>query len=144
MVPALWWGLLAIVLFTLEVATASFFFLWIGAGAALTAVFCCWMGPEWVQYAFFTLSSILLVALSRRWAGKIAGKSARLANVDSLVGQRGQVVKLMPALGRGYAKVEGESWLVETLEAKPLKVGDVVLVKEVHANRLAVEVVNPV
>ena len=54
MVPALWWGLLAIVLFTLEVATASFFFLWIGAGAALTAVFCYWMGPEWIQYAFFT------------------------------------------------------------------------------------------
>ncbi|HVM32523.1 MAG TPA: NfeD family protein [bacterium] len=140
--PALWWGLLAVVMFTLEVATASFFFLWIGAGAVLTAVASFWLGPDWAQYACFALSSILLVAVSRRWAAKISGKSSRLANVDSLVGQEGRVTQVLsPA--KVYATVEGESWLVEALDGRPLALGDLVSVREVRSNRLMVETRKP-
>ncbi|MGH7739613.1 MAG: NfeD family protein [bacterium] len=140
MSPALWWGLLAVIMFTLEVSTASFFFIWIGAGALLTAVASFFVQPEWLQYLLFILSSILLVAVSRRWASKLSGKSVRLANVDSLVGRTGAVTKLLTDPSNAYATVDGESWRVETSDLKPLRVGERILVKEVRSNLLIVEI----
>ncbi|HET9870178.1 MAG TPA: NfeD family protein [bacterium] len=142
MVPAIWWGLLAVSLFIAEVATASFFFLWIGAGAAVTALASFFVGPDWAQCLVFLLTSIFLVAVSRPWAARISPKTARLANVDSLVGQEGRIARPLRAPGQAYAVVEGESWRVEEASGKSLKAGDRVKVREVRSNQLIVELQN--
>jgi membrane protein implicated in regulation of membrane protease activity len=144
MVPALWWGLLAVALFTLEIATTSFFFLWIGAGAVITAVASFFVPSDVIQYILFGVSSVFLVAISRRWATKLSGKSSRLANVDSLIGQTGKVTKLLSnPPTHGYAMVEGQSWRVEAQGNASLTVGDEIRVKEVRSNLLIVEIINP-
>jgi membrane protein implicated in regulation of membrane protease activity len=144
MIPALWWGLLAVALFTLEIATTSFFFLWIGAGAVITAVASFFVPSDAIQYLIFGVSSVFLVALSRRWASKLSGKSSRLANVDSLVGQTGKVTKLLSnPPTQGYAMVEGQSWRVEAKGDSSLAVGGEIRVKEVKSNLLIVEIINP-
>jgi membrane protein implicated in regulation of membrane protease activity len=142
--PVLWWGLLAVILFTLEISTASFFFVWLGAGAVVTAFASLFLYPAWIQYSIFGISSLLLVAVSRRWASKISGKSVRLANVDSLVGQTGIITKVMKEEPfQAYAKVDGEAWRVETKDQKLLAVDSKIVVKEVRSNILIVEILNP-
>src|SRR5271169_800642 len=89
-----WWIVTAVVFFTLEMTTASFFFLWIGAGAVLTAILSLFINEAPAEYITFTFSSLLLVGLSRKWAPRLSGKTQRAANVDGLVGQSAIVIKI--------------------------------------------------
>ncbi len=138
--PAVWWTVVALVFFILEITTASFFFLWIGAGALVTVVVTFFSVPAWVEYAVFAVSSVLLVALSRRWAGTFSGKSPQKANVDALVGQIGQVTKVYShAPWQGYAKFGGEVWRVECENETPLRLEEEIKVLAVKSNILAVQ-----
>jgi len=140
MYPALWWGITAVLFFTLEVATASYFFLWIGAGAVLTAILSIFVPIVWIQYSVFAGSSVLLVVASRKWAGRFSGPTKRLANVDSLVGRTAVVTRLLkdhPT--QAYVNVDGEIWRAETANQTPMALGQKVLVKHTRANFLIVE-----
>ena len=140
MYPALWWGITAVIFFTLEVATASYFFLWIGAGAVLTAILSFFVPTQWIQFTFFSAASILLVLVSRRWAGRFSGPTKRLANVDSLVGRTAVVTRLLkdhPA--QAYVNVDGEIWRAETADQSPMALGQKVHIKHIRANFLIVE-----
>jgi membrane protein implicated in regulation of membrane protease activity len=140
MYPAIWWGITAVVFFSLEVATASFFFLWIGAGAVLTAVLSFFVPAVWIQYSVFAGSSILLVILSRKWAGRFSGPTRRLANVDSLLGRTAVVTKLLkdhPT--QAYVNVDGEMWRAEMTDKAPMVLGQQVVVKHTRSNYLIVE-----
>ena len=140
MPPAFWWSLAAVALFALELATASFFFLWIGAGAALTAVVSFFVPVDWIQYSVFAVSSVLLVALSRPWARRFSAKPGRPANVDALVGREGTVTKVERSRPReGYVKVDGELWRAAALGSGPLKAHAKVEVVEVRSNQLVVK-----
>jgi membrane protein implicated in regulation of membrane protease activity len=138
--PAVWWIVTAVVFFILEIATASFFFLWIGAGAVVTAILSLFVGTEWIQYTTFAVSSIVLVAVSRRWAHVLTGKTGRLSNVDALVGQTAVVTKVFQDNNwQGYVKVNGEMWRVETENKEPLEKNAQVTVVSARSNVLVVE-----
>ncbi len=138
--PWVWWLVVALIFFILEISTASFFFLWIGAGALVTLVVTFLKGPVWFEYTVFAVSSVLLVAVSRRWAGAISGKSLQIANVDALVGRTGQVTKVYPnASWQGYAKVGGEAWRIESENEMPLQLNEEIKVLTVKSNILVVE-----
>ena len=140
MSPALCWTLAAVVLFTLELATASFFFLWIGAGAALTALVGLFNDSPWVHLSVFALSSVLLVAVSRPWASRFSGRNRRLANSEALLGQAALVTKLDPSQpSQGYVKVGGEDWKARSLDQEPLELHGKVSVVEVQGNILIVK-----
>jgi membrane protein implicated in regulation of membrane protease activity len=139
--PVVWWIISAVVFFILEMTTASFFFLWIGAGAALTAILAFFVETPWIQYTCFALSSVLLVVVSRRWAGRFSGATKRASNVDALAGQTAIVTKVEknnPAMG--YVKVGGESWRAESENQKPLKMNQKVEVVVARGNVLVVKV----
>ncbi len=138
--PALWWAVVALVFFILEISTASFFFLWIGMGALVTVVVAFVQVPVWVEYTVFAVSSVLLVAISRRWAGKLSGKSTQVANVDALIGKKGQVTKVYPQTPwQGYAKFSGEIWRVENKGEVPLRLEEEIRVVALRSNVLWVE-----
>lgn len=139
--PVVWWVATAVVFFILELTTASFFFLWIGAGALLTALLSLFVDKAWIEYLTFFLSSLILVTLSRRWAPRLSGKTQRVANVDALVGQTALVIKIekhQPSLG--YVKVGGEFWKAESENQEPLKIEGEVNVVAVKGNVLVVKV----
>ena len=140
MSPWVWWTVVALVFFILEISTASFFFLWIGAGAMITVVVSLFSVPATVEYSVFAVSSILLVVISRRWAGTISGKSPQIANVDALVGQSGRITKVYAhAPWQGYAKIGGEAWRVETENENPLQVNEEIKVLTLKSNILVVK-----
>jgi membrane protein implicated in regulation of membrane protease activity len=138
--PVVWWTIAAVAFFIVEMATASFFFLWIGAGAVVTAVVSLFVDAAWIQYATFAVSSILLVAASRPWANFFAGKTKRLANVDGLVGRNGIVTGVSPDTAwQGTVKVDGEYWKVESENQETLVKNGQVTVKAARSNILVVK-----
>ncbi len=139
--PVVWWIATAVVFFILELTTASFFFLWIGAGAVVTALLSLFVSTAWIEYATFAVSSILLVISSRRWAPRFSGKIQRLSNIDALIGQKAIVTKVDDHnLLMGYAKVDGEIWKAESEDQGPLKVDAKVSVVAVKGNVLVVKI----
>ena len=139
--PVVWWVATAVVFFILELTTASFFFLWIGAGALITAVLSLFADKSWLEYLTFAVSSLFLVVLSRRWATSWSGKTQRAANVDALVGQTALVTKVDPnQASQGYVKVAGEAWKAESEGQQPLTSGGNVSVSAVRGNVLIVKV----
>lgn len=137
----IWWVVIAVVFFIMELATASFFFLWIGAGALVTAGVSFFFETDLIQCAFFAVSSVILVLISRRWASRFSGHTKRSANVDSLVGQSGVVTSVdKHNLSQGYIKVGGEDWKAETKTGEFLKSNMPVSVVEVRGNILVVKI----
>lgn len=138
--PSLGWAVAGIALVMIEMAAGTFFLLWFGVGAFLTAVFAVFVKASWAQYVFFALVSIVLVLLTRRWAARLTGPAARAANMDALVGQEGRVIEVIDGPGgRGTIRVAGETWLVETQGGAPLKQGQTVVVRTAKGNTLIVE-----
>ena len=139
--PAVWWIITAVVFFILELTTASFFFLWIGAGAAITAGVSFFISTDWVQYTTFAVSSVILVSISRPWASGFSGRAKREANVDSLLGQPAIVTKVEKNdPSKGYIKVAGENWKAETREGEVLEMNMSVSVIEARGNILVVKI----
>ena len=142
MLPVVW-CVIAVAFFIVEMATASFFFLWISAGAAVTAVSSLFVHEPWVQCTIFAVSSVILVAVSRPWAHKLTGGTRRPANVDALVGQTGAVTKVNQEFPwQGYIKVGGEMWKAESENKEPLAKDGQVTVLEARSNVLIVKVVH--
>jgi len=141
MYPVVWWITTAILFCVLELFTASFFFLWIGAGAAVTAILAIFVDKPLVQFSTFAISSILLVALSRPWARRLSGAAQRTANVDALIGQSATVTKVDETHPfQGYVKVGGELWKAESGDQSGLKMHGSVTVVSAKGNVLVVKV----
>lgn len=139
--PVVWWVVTAVVFFILELVTTSFFFMWIGAGAVVTALLSMVVDKSWIQYTTFAFSSILLIAFTRRWASLLSGKATRPSNVDSLVGQIALITKVSSASSwQGYLKVGGESWKAESENREPLVENSQATVVAVRSNVLVVKV----
>jgi membrane protein implicated in regulation of membrane protease activity len=135
--PSLWWALLGVALMVIEMAATTFFLIWFGVGAFLTALFSLFVPAIWAQYTFFAVASVLLVAATRRWAHRLTGPAVRPANMDALVGQEGHVIELEDsAKGKVVIKVAGETWRAETEDVSPLELGAVVTVKATRGNTL--------
>jgi inner membrane protein len=141
MYPVVWWIIAAVVLLILELSTVSFFFLWISAGAFLTAILSYFVDTAWVQYATFVGTSVLLVTASRPWATRLSGATQRAANVDALVGQKVIVTKVEKHIPtKGYAKAGSEIWKAESENQEPLNVNAEVTVVSVQGNTLTVRI----
>jgi len=138
MQPMLGWFITAVAFFILELATASFFFIWIGLGALATVAISYFNDILWFQCAAFAALSTVLVLVSRSWTRRNP-KENRVANVDALVGAEGVVTKVEEGSpSEGYIKVDGQFWKTQTQDSTPLKLNEKVKVVEVKSNILVV------
>jgi membrane protein implicated in regulation of membrane protease activity len=141
MQPMVWWIIIAVVFFILELATASFFYIWIGLGSLATVAVGYFFNPIWIQCAAFAAFSIFFVLISRPWRSKLSFASKRSANMDALVGCEGLVTKVDESQSfQGYIKVEGQYWKVETQDQQALKLNEKVSVVEAKGNILIVKI----
>jgi membrane protein implicated in regulation of membrane protease activity len=140
MQPIVWWIIIAVVFFILELTTASFFYIWIGIGALATVAVSFFYNPTWIQCAAFAAFSVFLVLISRSWKSKMSVIGKRSANMDALVGCEGFVTKVDESADfKGYIKVEGQYWKSEEQNKERLKVDEKVIVVEAKGNILIVK-----
>ncbi|MEN6304324.1 MAG: NfeD family protein [Armatimonadia bacterium] len=111
MSPALAWMIAGLVLLILEVFIGSFFLMWIGAGALLTALAALLFGQAWVQWLVFAVVSAILLAVSRPLARSIHGRVTVPSNVDSLIGQQAVVLEVVDnQANTGRVRMRSDEW----------------------------------
>jgi inner membrane protein len=108
-----WWVLAGIML-VLEMLTASFFFLWLGAAAAIVGLIMFFADWSWqVQISVFAVLAVLLLVASRLWLKPGGGTGGRQLNrrAERLVGR---VYDLEEPISNGSGKIKvGDTvWLV--------------------------------
>jgi len=109
--PALMWMIAGLALLITELVAGSFFLMWIGAGALLTALLAVFLPATWVQWLFFALASLVLLLATRPLARKLHGGVTLPSNVDSLKGLEGLVLEeINPRLNTGRIRVRSDEW----------------------------------
>ena len=118
--PALIWMIAGLALLIMELVVGSFFLMWIGAGALLTALLAVFVPTAWVQWLFFTLSSLLLLLATRRLARSIHGSVTLPSNVDSLKGMEGVVLEeINRQQNTGRVRVQSDEWRARSAAVIP-------------------------
>ena len=132
------WIILAGLCFIGEMLTTTFFLLWFGVGAAVSAVLNYLGFDPIIQFIAFILISITLIAVSRPFAKKITKEPPRKAVSDRVVGKTGIVIEdVLPDNG-GVVKVEGDVW--RAVSPYKIEKNTKIIVKAVQSVKLHVEI----
>ncbi|MGF7162063.1 hypothetical protein FHS85_003706 [Rhodoligotrophos appendicifer] len=117
----LWnWWILAGVLLVIELLLPGFFFMWLGAAAALMGLTLLFVDIPWQgQIAGFAVLSMAAVLLSRRFFGGRGVRSDQPnlnRRQDSFIGQRFRLHAPIVD-GRGRLQIHDTSWVVKGPDA---------------------------
>lgn len=108
------WWILAGIMLVLELLSASFFFLWLGAAAVILGLIMFFADWSWqVQISVYAVLSIVLLVASRYWIKPGGAKSDRTLNKRA-ARLMGRTFELEEAIvnGRGKIKVADTVWIV--------------------------------
>lgn len=115
MTPEIMWGAAGALLIIADVVFGSFFMLFLGAGALITAALV-WAGllpdPAWQWIVFAAVSGAGVLAFRKKllaWFGP-DGKSKYTEHA----GNRVEVLVTIPAQGNGKVKYRGTEWLASS------------------------------
>jgi membrane protein implicated in regulation of membrane protease activity len=115
--PALLWMIAGLALLIVELVVGSFFLMWIGAGALLTALLAVFLPTAWVQWLFFALASLVLLLATRPLARTLHGRTVVPSNVDSLKGQEAMVLEeINTRQNTGRVRVRSDEWRARSTE----------------------------
>ena len=141
---ALQWVALALVCLGLEIASAGFWFMWLGIAGFVVAILK-WAGllvSLSMQFLVFALCSLLLIVFTRPLLLKFIHVKDTHSNTDALIGRVGIVTVPISPLQFGQVKINGEIWTAsaETELAK----GQQVKVVAIDGVKLRVQADGPV
>lgn len=140
--PWLWWLLIAVGLFILEVITPGFLLACFGIGAlgaALPAAV--GLGAAW-QFGAFALTAGLSLGLLRPWMQRhLDSKSPIATGVDALIGRQARVHAQTASQEWQEITLDGDVWRIRSLEGAPLEAGSMV---EVVGYESLILIVRPV
>lgn len=123
--PTLIWAILGIVLIIVELLTGTFFFLFIGIGAIITAIVAYFgVGSIHIQFIIFAISSIILILLLRKMAKKLFYGHADLP--PEYIGEKVPVAKEIPVGHEGSVKYRGSFWIAYSDEIENIPEGTLV------------------
>jgi membrane protein implicated in regulation of membrane protease activity len=133
------WIVIAVAMLAIEATTSSFFTIYFGVAAAITALLAVAGLPAAVQIIAFGLLGVGGLALTRPALKRMAGADtpAVPTGVDAMRGRIGVVTKAIGELESGQVKIGGETWSARSyFEHEPIDQGmrvEVVEVKGVTA-----------
>ncbi len=139
--PWIFWGILALIFFILEVFVPSFWIAILGIGA-IAAGFVAFLGGDTtLQVAVLSIVSIICGLFLRPVALKYIYKSGNNipTNADALIGRKVSVIKEVTANGAGRVKIGGETWrALPENESDVFPDETVVIVKKVEGAKVIV------
>jgi len=133
------WIILGLALMGFEMVTPGFVIMWFGVGALVAAAMAFFGFSLTVQLLSFLISTVLLLAYTRKMAVKIKGQDVH-TNYSALVGKTAVVTQQIYAQsGLGVVKVLGEEWSALAETERDLAPGEKVTVMGVSGVRLVVQ-----
>ena len=106
----LFWLVLFIVLALFELATVNLVSIWFSLGALITTFVSLVTDNLMIHLAVFTISSILLLLLTKPFVKKMKKREGVPTNLDMVIGKTGVVTEKIEKDEIGEVKVLGKMW----------------------------------
>ena len=106
----LFWLVLFVVLALFELVTVNLVSIWFSLGALITTFVSLATDNLMIHLAVFTISSILLLLLTKPFVKKMKKREEVPTNLDMVVGKTGVVTEKIEKDGIGEVKVLGKKW----------------------------------
>ncbi|MCK9152075.1 NfeD family protein [Methanobacterium alcaliphilum] len=131
------WIALAAICFIGEMITTSFFLLWFGIGASITAVLNYLGFDPMIQFVAFIIISLILLGISRPFAARITSESPKKAASDRLIGKEAIVIEEILEHEGGLVDVDGDVW--RAVAPQKIQTGELVKIESVQGVKLCVK-----
>ena len=131
------WIFLAAACFLGEMLTTTFFLMWFGVGASVSAVLNYLGFDPLTQFIVFIVVSIILLGISRPFAQRISKSSPKKAASDRLIGKKGVVIEEISPKIPGLVKVDGDSW--KAISTQTISSGEWVKIERIDSVKLVVK-----
>ena len=106
----LFWLVLFVILSLFELATVNLVSIWFAIGAIITTFVSLVTDNLMIHLAVFTISSILLLLLTKPFVKKMKKREGVPTNLDMVIGKTGVVTEKIEKDGIGEVKVLGKKW----------------------------------
>lgn len=133
------WLIIFIATFIIEITTMSLVTIWFSAGA-LVAMLVKYGGFHIsAQIIGFIVTSILTFLVFRPVLIKHIRTPKVRTNVDSLIGETGEVIRDITPLAYGQVKVNNQIWTAKTIEGDRIKKDAIVEILQIEGVKLVVK-----
>ena len=133
----LFWLALFVILALLELATINLVSIWFAIGAIITTFVSLATDNIMIHLAVFTITSILLLLLTKPFVKKIKKREVIPTNLDRVIGKVGVVTEKIEKDGIGEVKVLGKRW--SAYSDKEIEENSKVKVLSINGVKLKVE-----
>lgn len=133
----LFWLILFVILSLFELATVNLVSIWFAIGAIITTFVSLATDNIMIHLAVFTISSILLLLLTKPFVKKMKKREEVPTNLDMVVGKTGIVTEKIEKDGIGEVKVLGKKW--SAYSDKEIEENSKVKVLSINGVKLKVE-----
>ncbi len=133
----LFWLVLFVILALFELATVNLVSIWFAIGAIIATFVSLVTDNIMIHLAVFTITSILLLLLTKPFVKKIKRKDVVPTNLDRVIGKVGVVTEKIEKDGIGEVKVLGKRW--SAYSDKEIKENCKVKVLSINGVKLKVE-----
>jgi membrane protein implicated in regulation of membrane protease activity len=132
------WLIIGVLLIIAEMATLTFYLLWLGVGA-LFAALAAWLFPDatGVQVLIGIVVAMGLTIYTRPLTRRVRQSKGFTDVIYQLVGQEGIVIEPIPIEGLGVVRVGNETWSAAANE--PLVIGTPIIVVQSRNTTLQVQ-----
>jgi len=124
-----------------EILTAGFFLLWFGVGAGVSGLLAlAGLGLVW-QLVAFVVISLVLFAVSRRFADRFTKEQPPGIGADRFIGRQGVVIEeINNEQNTGRVRFDREEWRAESQAGNAIPVGSSVIVEGVEGTHVKVRI----
>ena len=133
----LFWLVLFVILALFELATVNLVSIWFSLGALITTFVSLATDNLMLHLAVFTISSILLLLLTKPFVKKMKKRDKIPTNLDMVIGKKGIVTETIEKDGIGEVKVLGKKW--SAYSDKEIEENSKVKVLSINGVKLKVE-----
>ncbi len=139
---ALFWLVLAVILFVIEGATVQLVCVWFACGAIVSMLSAFFGAALPIQLALFFVTSIAALIIGRKFLQNKLISEKTATNADAVIGKRGVVLQEIDNLNEtGRVFTNGLDWAARSANNLNIGVGQKVLVKEIDGVKLIVETI---
>ena len=136
----IYWLGMFVALLLIEIVTVELTTIWF-AGGALVAFLATYLGANLaIQIILFLVVSTLLLVFTRPIAIKYFNSERHKTNADRVIGQKAVVKECINSIhGSGKVEINGMEWSAKAEQQEEIKVGTIVVVKEIQGVKVIVE-----
>jgi len=137
---ALFWLIIAVILFVIEGVTVQLVCLWFAVGSIAALIAAALGAPTWVQFLVFLLASIASLFLGRPVLMKLLATKKEATNADRVIGSTAVVLEEIDNVREtGRVRAMGLDWTARTQGTERIPFQEQVRVLRIEGVKLIVE-----